>query len=292
MNDDTPRLQTRYELAQETLSHFREVWTQPEKYAFDPNAIAFYKLCRMAGIPFDYLDLSPEDYQSSERTQLRSALRFIKGIDYQWRSGGGLVFQGLNGSGKSFLSYMIAKAAVYSNIPTICLSLVEFIEKRRMERFQPNLILELIKQLEAGRVVIIDDFGKEYGGMSTWYGYEASTALHNVFREGGSKAIIVNTILTEEFNDKVSTTFLSKATGYEKVVFDSGEDFREPVNPLSLSRAQSEKTNHTHCWLKHPVFANQTIESLGECCDTCKYHFRPKLCLLRFTKQWIELEQK
>lgn len=262
------------------------------QYRFDDEAMNYYKCCRMAGIPFDYLDLSLEDYQSVERKPLRKTIEFIKNLDFEWRSSGGLLIIGVIGSGKSFLSFMIAKAAVYGNIPTICISLVEYLEKRRLEKIQPNLILELISQLEDSRIVIIDDFGKGYGGEGHWYGYEASTALYNIFKEGNKKAVVVNTALQpSQFIERIESSFLSRAAGYPSVIM-MGDDFRTIVPTPTLNRIRNEKIDHNHCWLKHPALAEETIVNLGKSCDTCKYRFRPKLCLLRFEKHWIELEQR
>lgn len=275
-------------MAAATTSSLQEIWTPSESYQFDQPTISFYEQCRLAGIPFNYLDIDLEDYQSANREPLELILPYISNISYKWRVREGLVLMGTNGSGKSLLSYMIAKAAVKKGIRTTCLTLIEYIEKKRLSHIQPGLIIELMRQLNDSRIVVIDDYGKEWSGESNWASYSTNAILYSIFSEGLTKSVIINTSLEpNDFKGLAGTAIHSRASS-SNFVSVTGEDFRRGES-IDLDPQTKEELDHTKCWVPHPVLSTGTILKMSALCKSCKYRFRPKLCALR-RGEWFMLK--
>jgi len=289
--NDTPRLQTRYNLAAETTSSFQEIWMPPGVYQFNRETISFYEQCRLSGIPFNYLDIELEDYQSSDRESLKTVIPYISDLAYKWRSREGLVLLGTNGSGKSMLSYMIAKAAVRKGIRTTCLTLIEYLEKKRLSSIQSGLIIELMKQLNDSRIVVIDDFGKEYSGESNWTSYSANAIIYSIFSEGLTKSVIVNSSLSPEDFKGVAGTAISSRMSSSPMVSVTGDDFRENES-VDLGLQSREDLDHVKCWVPHPVLSEDTVSKMSLSCKSCKYRFRPKLCILKRSNTWYSLKEE
>lgn len=263
-------------------------------FRFDQDVLSFYRRCKNAGIPQEILELDWEDFQSRDKdgkpcdsVSLKHAHDFADLISYYWRSGGGLFIIGPNGSGKSFLSYQIAKTAIRYKIPTICFTLIEYLEARRFQKIQPSLIIELMKDIEKANVIIIDDYGKEYGTGKDWNSYEAYTAIFNVFKEGATKCVVLNTALgLEQFGEKAGTSMLSRMARFTTVSL-SGTDFRDNViDPASFRLVRSNEADHSHCYEPHPLLTPETRTKHPKCI-VCKYRFHPTLCMRRFNKQWV-----
>ena len=293
MREDLPKLQTRYDQAQDIPITLQKTWGPPGTFEFNSGVLELYKKCNQSGIPFAYLDLEWEDFQNSDRFALGKVQAFVQNIGFYWRTGGGLLLHGPNGTGKSFLSYQVARAAVALNIPTICLSLIEYVEKKRLQRVQPNLILELMRSIERAKVTVIDDFGKEYGEGANWQSYEAYTALFNIFREGPNRVVVLNTALfPKDIDKKAGTSIMSRMGSYTNIPV-SGEDFRDLVlEPETFNLMRSAEKQHKHCWEPHPLLAKTTVQKVTQTlgssdCKCCKYRFHPKLCTLRFERKWI-----
>lgn len=289
--EDAPKLQTRYDQSKSTTVSFQEIWMPQELYRFDQAMLSFYQQCRLSGIPFDYLDLDLEDYQSDDRAPLQLTREFIETLPDKWRSQQGVVFIGPNGSGKSFLSFMIAKAAVKRGIRTTCLTLVEYLEKRRLDRVQPSLVMELVGQLNESRLVAIDDFGKEYSGTENWWSYEANTILYNIFSQGFTKSVIMNSAMSvKDFRERIGSANASRAS-INRVVSVKGSDFRVVDSGIDALQELRVKANKTKCWRLHPILDELSSEPLMNTCKGCKYRFRLKLCYLRCTGKWKSLEE-
>ena len=287
--DEVPKLLTRFEQSQETPDALRKIWGPPDLFQFDPNILMLYKKFKHAGIPQEQLDLGWDDFQNAtDKDSLIKVQDFADLIGYHWRSGGGLLLIGLNGTGKSFLSYMVAKVAITYKIPTMCFTLVEYLEARRLMKLQPDLMLELMKDIEKAKVIVIDDFGKEYGSGKDWSSYEAQTALFNVFKEGATKCVILNTALRQgDFEDKAGTSMLSRFSRFRPIAM-SGKDFRKTkIDSSEFKEARAKETDHTKCYQPHPLLTLETCNRHDQNpCLVCKYRFHPTLCMMRFKGIW------
>lgn len=294
MNGEEIILRTRLESAQNLSIELQKVWGRSRRFEFENKVLEYYQNCLEAGLPQEYLDLTWDDYQNSDRDALRSCKQFAENIDYYWRSGGGLLLTGLNGSGKSFLSYMIAKTAIVKKIPTMCLSISEMVMKKQLSRFQSNLYMEMLEGIQFAKVLIIDDFGKEFSSDNKILSQDANTTIFHIFKKGIIRSHIVNTALVYDgdkeggaFEKTVGTSLFSRLSKHE-IVPIIGQDFRKlKLNPTLFSTARRPGADHSHCWEAHIVLTKESIEQLkDDVCQCCKYRFHPVLCQLRFQNKW------
>jgi len=146
--------------------------------------------------------------------------------------------------------------------------------------------MELIKDIEESNVIMIDDFGKQYGTGNDWASYESSTALHNVFKEGAMKAIIINTALPQkDFEEKAGFSIISRMSMFQNLGL-IGKDFRNyDLNLLKFGDIRAMETDHSHCWKPHQLLTKETIDNhIDNPCLVCKHRFHPHLCMIAYEK--------
>jgi len=133
--EETPKLLTRSQQVDELPLVLQKIWGPETKFEFKSDILKLYKKFKRAGIPQNYLDLSWKDFKNTDIEGLNIAKDFARIIDYLWKSGGGIWIHGANGTGKSFLSYMIAKTAVAKKYPLFVLLLQNILKQNELEKY-------------------------------------------------------------------------------------------------------------------------------------------------------------
>lgn len=269
-------LRKRSAQAERTITQLKDIWNLDSDHFKDP-IVKQYSAFQRAGIPMKYIDLWWEDFQNSDKDALKKAQDFSANLNYHWKSGGGILIFGPNGAGKSFLSYMIAKQAIFNNISTFCFSLVEY-QRKKWLRQRPELLLELLQMIENSKLIILDDYGKEYGKGNDWSSFENYMVVSEIFE--GTKAVVVNTALPlRNLKEKAGSSILSRIGHFTSVPM-SGKDFRsEEIKGEEFKKIRSAHQVHD-CWKAHPLLSNPIAGK----CFSCLYRFHPYLCVLRYKK--------
>lgn len=133
--------------------------------------------------------LSPKEIEI-----FRMAHGYTKRFDENLKTGGGFLFQGTPGSGKTFLANCICNEIESKNFSVISLNLADYFKILRENLKEEDNFLKLIKEVD---MLFIDDVGSEQINRkdgSNW----AEEKIYNLFNTRNSvhKPLIITTNLT------------------------------------------------------------------------------------------------
>jgi DNA replication protein DnaC len=271
----------------------KESFPQVMRGPVDREALHFVERAFKSGVPFDYLFSQWEDYQVPNREPLRKAMEFARQIRFHIHAGTGLLIIGESGRGKSFLSYMIASEAIeVHKIPTLCVSIREWVDKKKFIMHNPALYVELLEMLNAARLVIIDNLSSE--GEKKWWDAEDLFDLIDRVTAGGrrKRCVVMNTNMGHAaFSKRAGWSIVSRAFAFSTMkITRESPDFRE--NKADIDRVIAHRatlTGEPPCMKRLPFEKTGGSQTSLFPCARCVYSTRVYLCELRFMNKWKPL---
>ena len=277
----------------------KNMWPEAMDSKLDDRRIQTLKKLYKAGVPIDYLESRWADYQADDRDALESARAFARHLPFHVETGGGLVLIGDNGSGKSFLSYMIAITAISAyRLPILCFSVREWVDRKIYQRHNPRLFDELLRMLDQAALVIVDNLSRE-GEKLGWGPEDVFEIVDRITAGGGRKrALVLNTNMTKsDYEKQAGTSVLSRTKGFERVKLGN-KDFRgTPANVGRLIQYRRSGVD-AHCF-QALSFLDLTVDevpsvrptTLPGACKFCCYSTRARLCEIRTIGKWRPLDE-
>jgi DNA replication protein DnaC len=279
----------------------------PKMQLVEMKMVSWAKRLFKIGIPYAYLEAVWDDYQAENREAALQVIRFADTLDSQILGGGGLVINGTNGSGKSFLSYMVAKAAMLPDnrgetfVPrAICFTVPEYLEKKKYQYLNPAPFDELLGMIDAADVVVIDNLNRESERLG-WAPQDLFEMVERCVGGRGHKAVIINTNLTgHEYAEQTGGSVLSRTKYFDKVELLRNQDFRSKVVDMDeLQRVRrGDGIVVSHCFRPSMLLSKEAKTYFSanavtpHACERCAYRTRLYLCQMRLRKQWKSLKSK
>lgn len=293
---DTDTTLRKYDLRSTYSEQLREILK--EHYSNIPpadqsaEALRMLTVCFSSGVPFDYLEAEWEDYQAKDRAPLQEVRDFAASIPFQIHTGGGLVLIGVNGAGKSFLSYMCALEAIRRwKTATACFSVREYLDKKRYQYLNPNLFDELLHRIDQARFVVIDNLSRESDKLG-WKPEDLFEIIDRITTGKRKKCLVLNTNMSKaDYESESGGSVLSRTRKFERVLLDN-EDFRNRrPDYRDLIKRRKIKVRQPKCYKPLSFLADKKRLNKPEACKRCAYSTRATLCELRSKRNWIKLEE-
>jgi DNA replication protein DnaC len=151
--------------------------------------------------------------------------RFLRHIDSELNSGGGLILWGENGTGKTSAAIVIAKEARRRGAPALFVN-AEDLRRASIEKELFHEEMTLMDRAREVDVLVIDDLGKDHRGQT---GY-SDTLFENLirFRSANCRTTIVTTNLKlVRLRDRYGASMMSVMKETMTPVAAEGESLRE-----------------------------------------------------------------
>jgi DNA replication protein DnaC len=210
-------------------SEFCHVWEiQPKSPLEQQSSLKLELLKNMTFDNFDHkrLDLPPE-----QRQNLRQAYNLA--VDFARSPEGWLIFQGVNGCGKTHLAAAIANYRLTQGQPVFFVVVADLLDHLR-STFSPDSKIsydEFFEKIKETPLLILDDFGEQ---SATPWAQEKLYQLIN-YRYNGRLPMVVTTCLSlDEIETRISSRMVDPRIS---LVFNiTAPDYRGNVKPTRPTR--------------------------------------------------------
>jgi DNA replication protein DnaC len=210
-------------------NEFCQVWTIEQKSPLESQSGLELELLR--NMTFDNFDHKRLDLPPEQRQQLRQA--FNLAVEFARSPEGWLIFQGVNGCGKTHLAAAIANYRLAQGKPVFFVVVPDLLDHLR-STFSPDSKIsydEFSEKLKETPLLILDDFGEQ---SATPWAQEKLYQLIN-YRYNARLPMVVTTCLSlEEIETRVSSRMVDPRLS---VVFNiRAPDYRGNVGPTRQAK--------------------------------------------------------
>ena len=175
---------------------------------------------------FDKFDSKRVNLPLEQRHNLEQAFRLA--IDFAKSPDGWLVFQGVNGCGKTHLAAAIANYRCQANQPTLFVVVPDFLDHLR-STFNPESKVsydQLFEQVKTTPLLILDDFGEQ---TTTPWAQEKLYQVINYRYNARLPTVITTHCLLDEIDSPISSRFIDPKIS---LVFNiTAPDYRGDLRP-------------------------------------------------------------
>jgi DNA replication protein DnaC len=210
-------------------NEFCKVWTIEQKSPLESRSGLELELLR--NMTFDNFDHKRMDLPLEQRQQLHQA--FNLAVEFARSPEGWLIFQGVNGCGKTHLAAAIANYQLAQGKPVLFVVVPELLDHLR-STFSPDSKIsydEFFEKLKETPLLILDDFGEQ---STTPWAQEKLYQLIN-YRYNARLPMVVTTCLSlEEIEPRISSRMVDPKLS---VVFNiMAPDYRGNVKPTRQTK--------------------------------------------------------
>jgi DNA replication protein DnaC len=212
-----------------TNNEFCQVWTIEQKSALESRSSLELELLR--NMTFDNFDHKRLELPPEQRENLRIA--FKRAEEFARSPEGWLIFQGVNGCGKTHLAAAIANYRLAQGKPAFFVVVPELLDHLR-STFSPDSKIsydEFFERLKETPLLILDDFGEQ---SATPWAQEKLYQLIN-YRYNARLPMVVTTCLSlEEIEPRISSRMVDPRIN---LVFNiTAPDYRGNVKPIRQTK--------------------------------------------------------
>jgi DNA replication protein DnaC len=210
-------------------NEFCQIWTIEQKLPLESRGGLELELLR--NMTFDNFDHKRLDLPLEQRQQLRQA--FNLAVEFARSPEGWLIFQGVNGCGKTHLAAAIANYRLAQGKPAFFVVVPDLLDHLR-STFSPDSKIsydEFSEKLKETPLLILDDFGEQ---SATPWAQEKLYQLIN-YRYNARLPMVVTTCLSlEEIETRISSRMVDPKLS---VVFNiRAPDYRGNVGPTRQAK--------------------------------------------------------
>jgi len=210
-------------------NEFCQVWTVEQKSPLESQGGLKLELLR--NMTFDNFDHKRLELPLEQRENLRIA--FSNAVEFARSPEGWLIFQGVNGCGKTHLAAAIANYQLVQGKPVFFVVVPDLLDHLR-STFSPDSKIsydEFSEKLKETPLLILDDFGEQ---SATPWAQEKLYQLIN-YRYNAQLPMVVTTCLSlEEIETRISSRMVDPKLS---VVFNiTAPDYRGNVGPVRRAK--------------------------------------------------------
>jgi DNA replication protein DnaC len=210
-------------------SEFCQVWTIEQKSPLESQGGLKLELLR--SMTFDNFDHKRMELPLEQRQNLRQA--FNLAVEFARSPEGWLIFQGVNGCGKTHLAAAIANYRLAQGKPVFFVVVPDLLDHLR-STFSPDSKIsydEFFEKIKEVPLLILDDFGEQ---SATPWAQEKLYQLIN-YRYNARLPMVVTTCLSlEDFETRISSRMVDPKLS---VVFNiTAPDYRGNVKPTRQTK--------------------------------------------------------
>jgi len=210
-------------------NEFCQVWTIEQKSPLESQSGLELELLRT--MTFDNFDHKRLDLPPDQRQQLRQAYNLA--VEFARSPEGWLIFQGVNGCGKTHLAAAIANYRLAQGKPVLFVVVPDLLDHLR-STFSPDSKIsydEFSDKLKETPLLVLDDFGEQ---SATPWAQEKLYQLIN-YRYNARLPMVVTTCLSlEEIETRISSRMVDPKLS---VVFNiRAPDYRGDVGPTRQAK--------------------------------------------------------
>jgi len=210
-------------------SEFCQVWTIEQKTPLESQSSLKLELLR--NMTFDNFDHKRLELPSEQRQNLRQAYNLA--VEFARSPEGWLIFQGVNGCGKTHLAAAIANHRLAQGNPVLFVVVPDLLDHLR-STFSPDSKIsydEFSERLKETPLLILDDFGEQ---STTPWAQEKLYQLIN-YRYNARLPMVVTTCLSlDEIETRISSRMVDPRIS---LVFNiTAPDYRGNVKPTRQTR--------------------------------------------------------